>query len=313
MLLFICHVSEDKDGFVAPLAAELRKKYDVWYDDYELTLGDSLPEKIDDGLKRCDFGIVVLSKAFFAKKKWGRKELDALIALEAKRGKIILPVLKGVTHEEFAEYSPLLGSRVAVAVSDSEGLPKVVEEIQLAVSVSDRKRELTTLDITKQRVEAFTRTMEERQRADQLLRSERGVQLVLGSIESIWKTIQTELPTDPDSPAPVKFRCNKPAAGTIYVSTKHGMHLSLHATNVCLNSVINTRLQAKIFQRFFEPGEKPSDPIMMYEADFKPAVRSNDEIVWIADDESYRTEELASHLIQSFLKHVEEEIDRHTE
>ena len=231
MLLFICHVWEDKDDFVAPLAAELRKKYDVWYDDYELTLGDSLPEKIDDGLKRCDFGIVVLRKAFFAKKKWGRKELDALIALETKRGRIILPVLNGVTHEELAEYSPLLASKVTV--SDSEGLPKVVEAITLAVRVSDRKRELTTRDITKQRVEAFTRTMEERQRADQLLRSERGVKLVLESIESIWNTIQTELPTDPDSPAPVKFRCKEGAAtGTMYVSTVHGMSLGLHATNV---------------------------------------------------------------------------------
>ena len=309
MLLFICHVSEDKDDFVAPLAAELHKKYDVWYDDYELTLGDSLPEKIDDGLKRCDFGIVVLSKAFFAKKRWGRKELDGLMALEVKRGKIILPVLKGVTHEEFAEYSPLLGSKVSV--SDSEGLPKVVEAITLAVSVSDRKRELTTRDITNQQVAAFTRTMEERRRADQLFRSERGVKLVLESIENIWNTIQTELPTDPDSPAPVKFRCNRPATETMYVSTKHAMHLSLHATNVCLNSVINTRLQARVFQRFFEPGEEPSDLKTMYAVDFKPTVRADGEIVWITDGESYRTDELAGHLIQSFLKHVEEEIDRH--
>jgi hypothetical protein len=311
MLLFICHVSEDKADFVAPLAAELRKKYDVWYDDYELTLGDSLPEKIDDGLKRCDFGIVVLSKAFFAKKKWGRKELDGLIALEVKRGKLILPVLKGVTHDDLEKYSPMLASKVAV--SDSEGLSKVVEKITLAVSVSDRKRELTTLDTTKQRVEAFTQTMVERQRADQLLRSERGVQLVLESIENIWNTIQTALPTDPKSPAPVKFRCTKSTLGTMSVGTVHGMHLALHATDVHLNSVINTRLEAKIFQRFFELGEEPSDPIMMYEADFKPIVRANDEILWITGGESYRPEELAGHLIQSFLKHVEEEIDRHTE
>ena len=77
--------------------------------------------------------------------------------------------------------------------------------------------------------------------------------------------------------------------------------------------MINTRLEAKIFQRFFELGEKPSDLITMYEADFKPTVRANDEIVWITDGESYRTEELAGHLIPLFLKHVEEEIDRHTE
>jgi TIR domain len=311
MLLFICHVSEDKDDFVAPLAAELRKKYEVWYDDYELTLGDSLPEKIDDGLKRCDFGIVVLSKAFFAKKKWGRKELDGLIALEVKRGKIILPVWKGVTADDVAEYSPMLASKVAV--SDSEGLPKVIEEIKLAVSVSDRKRELTTVDAAMQRVEAFRQTMAERQRADQLLRSEQGVKLVLESIENVCKTIETALSQGADSAAPVKFQCKKPVPVTMYVNTVHGMFLALHATNVHLNSVSNTRLEAKICQRYFELGEPPSDLIIQYEINFKPTVRANDEVVWIADDELYRTEELSAHLIKLFLKHVEEEIDRHTE
>jgi TIR domain-containing protein len=282
MLLFICHVSEDKDGFVAPLAAALRKEYEVWYDDYELTLGDSLPEKIDDGLKRCDFGIVVLSKAFFAKKKWGRKELDGLIALEVKRGKIILPVWKGVTADDVAEYSPMLASKVAVSVSDSEGLPKVIEEIKLAVSVSDRKRELTTVDAAMQRVEAFRQTMAERQRADQLLRSEQGVKLVSESIENVCKTIQTALSEGADSAAPVKFQCKKPLPGTIYVNTKHGMFLAVHATNVHLNSMSNTRLEAKICQRYFEPGESPSDLIIKYQIDFKPTVRENDEVVWIA-------------------------------
>ncbi len=311
MLLFICHVSEDKDDFVAPLAAELRGEYEVWYDDYELRLGDSLPEKIDDGLRRCDFGIVILSKAFFAKKKWGRAELDGLIALEMKRGKIILPVWKGVTSDDVAEYSPMLASKIAV--SDSEGLPKVIEEIKLAVSVSDRKRELTTVDAAMQRVEAFRQTMAERQRADQLLRSEQGVKLVSESIENILKTIQTALSQGADSAAPVKFQCKKPLPGTMYVNTKHGMFLALHATNVHLNSVSNTRLEAKICQRYFEPGESPSDLIIKYEIDFKPTVRENDEVVWIAESESYRTEGLASHLIELFLKHVEEEIDAHAE
>jgi hypothetical protein len=311
MLLFICHVSEDKDDFVAPLAAELREKYEVWYDDYELRLGDSLPERIDDGLKRCDFGIVILSKAFFAKKKWARAELDGLFALEMKRGKIILPVWKGVTSDDVAAYSPMLASKIAV--SDSEGLPKVIEEIKLAVSVSDRKRELTTLDTAMQRVEAFRQTMAERQRAEQLLMSEQGVKLVLESIENVWKTIQTAFSQSADSRAPVKFQCKKAATGTMYVNTVHGMFLGLHATNVHLNSVSNTRLEAKICQRHFELGEPPSNLIIKYEIDFKPTVRENDEVVWIAESESYQTQGLASYLIDLFLKHVEEEIDSHRE
>jgi hypothetical protein len=41
--LFICHASEDKDGFVRPLAETLRTKgLKVWYDEFTLTLGDSL-------------------------------------------------------------------------------------------------------------------------------------------------------------------------------------------------------------------------------------------------------------------------------
>jgi hypothetical protein len=311
MLLFICHVSEDKDDFVAPLAAELREKYEVWYDDYELRLGDSLPERIDDGLKRCDFGIVILSNAFFAKKKWARAELDGLFALEIKRGKIILPVWKGVTSDYVAAYSPMLASKIAV--SDSEGLPKVIEEIKLAVSVSDRKRELTTLDTAMQRVEAFRQTMAERHRAEQLLMSEQGVKLVLESIENVWKTIQTAFSQSADSRAPVKFQCKKAATGTMYVNTVHGMFLGLHATNVHLNSVSNTRLEAKICQRHFELGEPPSNLIIKYEIDFKPTVRENDEVVWIAESESYQTQGLASYLIDLFLKHVEEEIDSHRE
>lgn len=87
MMLFICHASEDRD-FVRPLAEALRKEYEkVWYSEYELTLGDSLLQKIDQGLATCDYGIVVLSKAFF-KKKWPPAELAGLFTRETKSRKI---------------------------------------------------------------------------------------------------------------------------------------------------------------------------------------------------------------------------------
>jgi len=68
MRLFISHASEDKKDFVEPLAEALRQVYDVWYDKYVLRLGDSLLRKINEGLASCDFGVVVLSPHFFAKK-----------------------------------------------------------------------------------------------------------------------------------------------------------------------------------------------------------------------------------------------------
>src|SRR5215469_16836052 len=112
MLLFICHASEDQPDFVKPLADKLAKEFEVWYAPYELHLGDSLREKIDVGLKKCDYGIVVVSHAFFAK-NWPQNELDALFALERQSRKIILPIWKGVTKDDVQEYSPLLAARLA--------------------------------------------------------------------------------------------------------------------------------------------------------------------------------------------------------
>jgi hypothetical protein len=49
----------------------------VWLDEHELTVGDSLSEKIDEGLSQSRFGAVILSPAFFAK-HWPKKELSGL-------------------------------------------------------------------------------------------------------------------------------------------------------------------------------------------------------------------------------------------
>jgi hypothetical protein len=65
---FICHASEDKKSIARPLAAALDElRFRVWYDEFELKVGDSLRQSIDKGLVNSRYGIVILSKAFFAK------------------------------------------------------------------------------------------------------------------------------------------------------------------------------------------------------------------------------------------------------
>ena len=60
--VFISHASEDKEEVVRPLANALRKAgLKVWYDEFELHIGDSLRRKIDQGLEKIRFGIVVIS------------------------------------------------------------------------------------------------------------------------------------------------------------------------------------------------------------------------------------------------------------
>jgi hypothetical protein len=89
--IFISHASEDKDAFVRPLAVGLRKSgLQVWYDEFTLTVGDSLRRSIDHGLAHSRFGIFVISESFL-RKQWPQKELDGLVAREVDGVKVILP------------------------------------------------------------------------------------------------------------------------------------------------------------------------------------------------------------------------------
>lgn len=143
--VFICHASEDKEDFVRPLAHELTEKgLRVWYDEFALTLGDSLLRKIDEGLRRSRYGVVVLSPAFFVK-DWPRKELDGLASKEVGGSKVILPVWHNVTREDVQHYSPILAGLVAAPTS--RGLPYVVSEILKVVTSSSSPPESQDISI----------------------------------------------------------------------------------------------------------------------------------------------------------------------
>jgi hypothetical protein len=129
--VFISHASEDKDDFVRPLVDALTAMgLRVWYDERTLKLGDSLRQRIDNGLAFSDYGVVVLSRSFLAK-KWTQAELDGLFARETQGRKVILPVWHNVTVEEVGRDWPLLAGKLA-ACSD-EGVESVAKQILDAV------------------------------------------------------------------------------------------------------------------------------------------------------------------------------------
>jgi hypothetical protein len=112
---FISHASEDKQDLVRPLAKTLEKMgYRVWYDEFELRIGDSLRHSIDRGLATSRYGIVVLSAAFFAK-KWPQHELNGLTAREMDGHKVILPIWHKITKVEVLKFSPSLADKVAIS------------------------------------------------------------------------------------------------------------------------------------------------------------------------------------------------------
>lgn len=111
---FISHASEDKEDFVKPLAERMIEiGLSIWYDEFELSIGDSLRRSIDKGLGSSRFGIVVLSSSFF-KKNWTQYELDGLVTKEMEGVKTILPIWHKVSKNEVVKYSPTLADKVAL-------------------------------------------------------------------------------------------------------------------------------------------------------------------------------------------------------
>lgn len=123
--VFIAHASEDKP-FVGRLAKELSKEVKVWYDDFVLTVGDSLRRSIDNGLARSRYGIVVLSPRFFVK-KWPQRELDGLASFERDGQKVILPVWLKVEADSVRRYSPTLSDLKAAKAKD--GVEQVAAQV----------------------------------------------------------------------------------------------------------------------------------------------------------------------------------------
>ena len=94
---FISHAGEDKAEVARPLAEALRALgLLVWYDEFELRIGDNLRRKIDDGIAKSKFGIVI------------RHGIGA---------QNILPIWHRVTKEHIISQSPSLASVIALTTS----------------------------------------------------------------------------------------------------------------------------------------------------------------------------------------------------
>lgn len=110
--VFVCHASEDKPKVVEPLVKALCDSgIRVWIDDDAIEWGDGVTARINDGLARSRFVLLVLSTSFLSK-RWPVKEMNAVLSKEIGTGeKILLPLVVGNAEERrqvFKVYPPLL-------------------------------------------------------------------------------------------------------------------------------------------------------------------------------------------------------------
>ena len=148
---FICHASEDKESFVRELARRLISEgLRIWYDDFTLTVGDSLRRSIDQGLNSSRHAVVVLSPSFFSK-EWPQRELDGVATRDLATRKVILPVWLNLEAKDVQRFSPTLADRKATKASD--GIEKVVHDLLQVLKPEPRK---VPSDFPRERLTAAT-------------------------------------------------------------------------------------------------------------------------------------------------------------
>jgi hypothetical protein len=124
---FVSYASEDRQMVKMLVEALAAQRIEVWWDRGQITLGDRLTRKIDEGLSRSRYGLFIVSPSFVAK-RWPETELRALSNRAISSGrKVILPVLVDMDHDEFAGTYPLLADIVSTTFSGN--MTALVDEI----------------------------------------------------------------------------------------------------------------------------------------------------------------------------------------
>jgi hypothetical protein len=115
---FISHAWADKEGFVEDFVQKAKHAgLNVWYDRQALDWGDSIRQKIDDGLRRSYFGVVVLSPNFF-ERPWTQYELDGIVQRDLSGQGRLLPIWHRLTQDDVAKHAPSLANRLALSTSN---------------------------------------------------------------------------------------------------------------------------------------------------------------------------------------------------
>jgi hypothetical protein len=144
---FISHDSGDKEHIARPLAIRLQQMpCPVWFDEFSLSVGQSLRESIEKGLKETEKCIVILSPNFFANKRWAKVEFNSVFTREIiEERDVFLPIWHNVTAKDVYEYSPSLANRLGIdwSLGVDEVARQLYRELSKAASLPADLRSAT--------------------------------------------------------------------------------------------------------------------------------------------------------------------------
>jgi hypothetical protein len=303
--LFISHAWEDKADFVEPLVVALKEVgFDVWYDMFEMNIGDSLRQKIDQGLKECDFGVVVLSKHFFSK-KWPQAELDGLLALEEANRKMILPIWKDVGEKEVKEFSPTLSGRLGGTATG--GIQTVVDGIRRAVEVAQREAVLKGPRSHLDRLAALETNALDEKKAQALTSSVEGVRIAHTGAEELIASLLPPLKALAEQRELFKISLEGSSGSSISLKGPYRLHAGINYRNDCVNSAELGLLNLVATQSSDPWGSDPSKYRILYRLELRPKVTADGGLLWkgVSSDCEYSSDQIAELFMDTIVGQIE--------
>lgn len=125
--IFLSHSTIDK-SIVEKIFLELQKEeIKVWFDKYEISPGDSITDKLNEGLCKSDLGLFCFSKNFM-KSSWAQAEMNYFFRqrmIIGKKNFILLNIDLALT-----EFPPLLQDYKQININNNNWIKEVISVIR---------------------------------------------------------------------------------------------------------------------------------------------------------------------------------------
>ncbi|MGY0035154.1 toll/interleukin-1 receptor domain-containing protein [Pedobacter sp. NJ-S-72] len=130
--IFLSHSSIDKP-LVEKIFLELQKEdFNVWFDKFEIDLGDSISDKINEGLNNAKLGILCLSRSFLSS-NWAKSEMNYFI--QQRIGKDNSNFICLILDLDHSEIPPLLQDYRYITIKESNWQQQLINYIKKRTSV----------------------------------------------------------------------------------------------------------------------------------------------------------------------------------
>lgn len=126
--VFLCHATEDKE-IARKVASDLSLHgIKVWFDEWEMKVGDSLSTKIQEGIHTSAYMVVILSNISI-RKPWVIKEINTGFAKELERNDVF--VLPALVNGNLTDMPPFFLDKVYADFRDEYqlGIKQILDKV----------------------------------------------------------------------------------------------------------------------------------------------------------------------------------------